>query len=275
MLLGAWPAQLGECERTEFVERVQDYLVKYAREAAERTTWSAPNRAYEEALRQHAAALLDTGVSSAFLADRAAFQARLSALGAINSLSQLVLKLASPGVPDTYQGGELWDLSLVDPDNRRPVDYEARARLLACIDGTPVEQLLSSWADGAVKMRVLKSCLQLRRARDPLFIHADYAALTATGERSEHVVAFARSLAGTPDVLAVAARLPAELCDADGRWAPHWGTTALTLPSVHSSSRYRDVLTDRVIEAVDSAGLPMLHLEAVLQALPVALLEAT
>jgi malto-oligosyltrehalose synthase len=268
VLLGAWPADLGDSERASFVERVQEYLVKFVREAATRTTWTTPDVRYEAALRDYAAALLDPVMGAAFLAERTAFQSRLSALGVINSLSQSLLKLAGPGVADMYQGAELWDLSLVDPDNRRPVDYETRQTLLAHVDAADPGELLANWRDGAVKLRLVSAALRLRRQLHPLFIEAEYVPLAVTGEQSRHVVAFAR-VGDSATVIAAAARLPASLCTATGAWSPDWRDTAILLPEGWPA-RFRDVITGVTVE---SGGA--LRLGSCLRTLPVALLLAS
>jgi malto-oligosyltrehalose synthase len=276
VLLGAWPSRSEDpVVDAEFVVRVQDYLVKFAREAAERTSWAAPDRPYEDALRQFASAVLDPAQSAPFLADRQAFQLRISQLGAINSLGQTLLKVASPGVPDVYQGTELWDLSLVDPDNRRPVDYAGREAVLEGLLAGSAPPMLSSWQDGAVKMHVLASALRLRRASHPFLIDADYVPLRATGDGPDHVLAFGRALRGHSPVIAAAARLPATLCGPQGSWEPHWRATALHIPAGFGPSGYRDVLTGRAIAAeADGWGGYRLRLEELLQVLPVVLLQA-
>jgi (1->4)-alpha-D-glucan 1-alpha-D-glucosylmutase len=269
VLLGAWPAEGFVAEHDDFTERVQGYMVKFAREAAVRTSWTAPSASYEEALREYVGALMDPALSAEFLSDRAALQSRISALGAINSLSQALLKLAGPGVADTYQGAELWDLSLVDPDNRRPVDYAGRAALLEQVQTMPVRTLMAQWPSAAVKLHVVTSALRFRRRMHPFFVDADYVPLTVAGSRSKHTVAFART-GGAAAVVAIAARLPGALCGTAGEWAPIWGDTTVALPESWPHHRLRDVFTGTPIEPAGKA-LPIGEL---LQALPVAFLVA-
>ncbi|HVV21818.1 MAG TPA: malto-oligosyltrehalose synthase, partial [Pseudonocardiaceae bacterium] len=212
-LVGAWP--IG-------ADRLRDYLEKAAKEGKVRTTWTE----HDEPFEQDVAAWPDDVLGDASLsADVAAFADRSTPAGWSNSLGQKLVQLAGPGVPDVYQGTELWDLSLVDPDNRRPVDYRIRAELLARIeDGwlPPVD------ATGAAKLLVTSRVLRLRRERPDLF-HG-YRALTAEGVAAAHVVAFTRSA----DVAAVATRLPVGLAAGGG-----WQDTVLPLPA----GRWTDVVT--------------------------------
>ncbi|WP_245753581.1 malto-oligosyltrehalose synthase [Geodermatophilus ruber] len=241
-LVGAWPLSR---------ERAHAYAEKAAREAGTATTWTDPDEQFEGRLH----ALVD----AAFDDERThgeieAFVARIAPAGRSNSLAQKLLQLTMPGVPDVYQGAELWDLSLVDPDNRRPVDYERRRRLLARLDEgwvPPVDE------EGAAKLLVVSRTLRARRDHPEWY--AGYAPVTATGGAAEHVVAFDRSGPGAGGAVAVATRLPVGLAGAGG-----WGDTALQLPT----GAWRDLLTGRR-HVSDAGGLPVAPL---LDRLPVALL---
>ncbi len=203
-ILGAWPTELlaGELDAgalAAFSRRIVDYAIKASREAKLRTSWTNPDAGYERVLEEFVRAILDPARSSTFLASLARGARSLAATGMTNGLAQAVLKATAPGVPDTYQGGELWDLSLVDPDNRRPVDFAARAAALRELDdalaaGTPREalarDLLATWPDGRIKLYVLATLLRYRAAT--AWPAEAYAPLAATGERAEHVVAYAR-----------------------------------------------------------------------------------
>jgi (1->4)-alpha-D-glucan 1-alpha-D-glucosylmutase len=187
-LVGAWP--LDEQRFTQYVE-------KAAREAKTHTSWIAPNPDYERALLDYAGALLQ---HPAFCADFARFQRRVAFHGFLNALSQTVLKATAPGVPDFYQGTELWDLSLVDPDNRRPVDYESRASLLRTMrGGADLAALLRRWPDGRVKLYVTWKTLALRTRFAELFRDGDYTAIDA----GPNVCAFTRSFGGATVAVAV------------------------------------------------------------------------
>jgi (1->4)-alpha-D-glucan 1-alpha-D-glucosylmutase len=207
-LVGAWP--LG-------ADRVAAYMEKAAREARTHTSWHRPRAAYEEALRGFAAAL---AADAEFQRDLAAFTAPLVGPGRLNSLAQALLRLTAPGVPDLYQGCELWSLSLVDPDNRRPVDFARRRELLAGLAGATPETVLAGMDDGLPKLWLIRQALRLRRARPDWFApEARYRPLAAAGPRAAHAVAFCRAGA----VVAVAPRLVLGL-------GGDWGETTLDLP---------------------------------------------
>ncbi|MFL6258553.1 MAG: malto-oligosyltrehalose synthase [Thermoanaerobaculia bacterium] len=240
-LVGAWPIS---------AERAAAYMEKAAREAKAHTSWTRQNPEYEEALRSFVTAVLD---DKDFLAGLEAFVAPLVEPGRINSLAQTLLKLTAPGVPDFYQGSEIWDLSLVDPDNRRPVDYELRRRLLGDLKrGMVPEEIVARMDDGLPKLWLIHQGLQLRR-RSPEVFGPDgaYEPLRAAGPRAEHVVAFTRGGA----VAAVAPRLPLRL---QGDWR---GTT-LELPP----GSWRDELNG---EEIEGGSRPLADL---LARFPVALL---
>jgi (1->4)-alpha-D-glucan 1-alpha-D-glucosylmutase len=180
-LVGAWP--LG-------IERARAYMQKAAREAKLHTSWTTPNQGYEAAL---AAFVEGTLADPAFLADVEAFVAPLLAPSRVNALAQTLLKLSAPGVPDLYQGTELWTLTLVDPDNRGPVDYDLRRRLLRALEGLTPEEILARSDEGLPKLWVVRQALALRRRCPRLFGPAGtYRALAAAGRRADHVVAFCR-----------------------------------------------------------------------------------
>lgn len=283
-LVGTWPLEGGPSP--ELVERLEGFALKAAREAKIHTSWRRPNRDHEEALLAFVRGILDPGRDAPFLDDFLAFQREVAFYGAVNSLSRLTTKLAAPGTPDFYQGNELWRFSLVDPDNRRPVDWERRRALLAELRRTTreegkvpgrvphevTEELLAGWRDGRIKLLVTWRGLALRRRRSELFRNGAYLRLEATGARSRHVVAFARRLEDEW-VAAVAPRLPVGLAPAGsfpvGESA--WKDTALSLPDGDGPERWRDVLTGREFETGGSAA--RLDLAGVLARLPVALLH--
>jgi (1->4)-alpha-D-glucan 1-alpha-D-glucosylmutase len=188
-LLGAWPS--GNYDET-FLERMQAYAQKAAREGKQETSWLNPNEAYEAGLRDFIARILDRSVSAEFLNALDTFARRTALLGALSSLSQLTLKATVPGVPDFYQGTEFWDLSLVDPDNRRPVDFAERASALASMETPDWQNLTQSWADGRLKLAWTRHLLKLRTGFAELFTHGDYQPLPVSGPHRDHVIAFAR-----------------------------------------------------------------------------------
>jgi (1->4)-alpha-D-glucan 1-alpha-D-glucosylmutase len=239
-LVGAWPIS---------PERLREYMQKAMREAKEQTSWVRNNAEYEEALNAFIDLIL---ADSEFVADLQEFVQAVQRAGQINSLSQTVLKYTAPGVPDLYQGSELWDLSLVDPDNRRPVDYALRRRLLAELGDLNAAQVMARMDEGLPKLWVIRHALRLRGERPEWFgADAAYTPLTATGAAFERVIAYLRG----EHVLTVAQR-----------WShgdDPWGETALQLPE----GRWRDRLTGGEV-----AGGPA-PLENLLREFPVALLE--
>src|SRR6201994_1993578 len=188
-LLGAWPLQGADAS---FVERIQAYVLKAVREAKQETSWLNPQAAYERGLKTFIARILDDSISGEFLESLAALARRVALLGALNSLSQLTLKATLPGVPDFYQGTEFWDLSLVDPDNRRPVDFAARASMLASIGTPDWSALTKGWSSGHLKLAWTAHLLKLRAELADVFTDGDYQPLEASGRHRDHIVAFAR-----------------------------------------------------------------------------------
>ncbi|HYD77183.1 malto-oligosyltrehalose synthase [Ramlibacter sp.] len=271
-LVGLWPAREPHAQEREALrERVQAYLRKAVREAKQHTSWLAPDAPYEDALARYVDAVLRPGPHP-FAEDLQRFTARIAPWGFRNSLAQLALKLTAPGVPDIYQGCEQWNFSLVDPDNRRPVDFGALARSLAqlqaqCPGGIPSAslwaELQADMADGRIKQLVTWRLLQLRRQRPALFRDGAYVPLTADGPAGEHVVAFARTHQGEV-VLVVAARLACSLCGNDAsRWTPAlWRGTDLRAPepaTLAATTRWRDALTGTEVEGSGDGGLPPLE----------------
>jgi (1->4)-alpha-D-glucan 1-alpha-D-glucosylmutase len=188
-LLGAWPS--GERDDS-FLERMQAYALKAAREGKQETSWLNPNDAYEAGLHSFLERILDRSVAAEFMGSMETFSQRIALLGALNSLSQITLKATMPGVPDFYQGTEFWDLSLVDPDNRRPVDFAQRAAVLAATQTPDWQNLAQHWRDGHVKLAWTRHLLKLRNELPDVFARGDYQPLEITGSHRDHVVAFAR-----------------------------------------------------------------------------------
>jgi (1->4)-alpha-D-glucan 1-alpha-D-glucosylmutase len=188
-LIGALP--FDDIDHT-FVARMQSYAEKACREAKLQTSWLNPDAAYEAGVRQFLAGILDKHQSSDFLQSLKAFVRRTSLIGALNSLSQITLKATIPGVPDFYQGTELWDLSLVDPDNRRPVDFTAREAILDA-GAADMSALTGSWTDGRIKLAWIHHLLDMRARHSKVFTDGDFRPLTVEGAHRRHVIAFART----------------------------------------------------------------------------------
>jgi (1->4)-alpha-D-glucan 1-alpha-D-glucosylmutase len=206
--------------------------------------------------------------SQAFLATFLPFQERVAKLGLCNSLVQATLKLTAPGVPDIYQGAELWDLNLMDPDNRRPVDYDRRTRLLADLDACAargelsIRRLMEHWRDGAIKLFVTSAVLRFRRDHAELFAKGEYEPLTANGARADSICAFARRL-GEDRVLVATARFPGRM-DSESTWM---GTT-IPLPAGAETGEWVNVLTGAEV----IAGNGEIPADAIFVELPVGLL---
>ncbi|WP_213769466.1 malto-oligosyltrehalose synthase [Bradyrhizobium sp. dw_78] len=200
-LLGAWPL---DGHDDVFLERIQAYALKGAREGKQETSWLNPNQTYETGLNTFIARILDPSASAEFLHSLATLAQRVSLLGALNSLSQITLKATMPGVPDFYQGTEFWDLSLVDPDNRRPVDFAARAAVLAKTEAPDWDNLVQSWRNGHLKLAWTRHLLKLRNELAAVFTHGDYQPLEIVGPHRDHVMAFARRRGRDAAITAVA-----------------------------------------------------------------------
>jgi (1->4)-alpha-D-glucan 1-alpha-D-glucosylmutase len=285
-LIGSWPLEEpDEAALETYRQRIEAYMLKAAREAKARTSWAAADSEYEDALMQFIRAALERLEGNLFLADFCSFNRRILRFGLLNGLSQTLLKLTAPGVPDIYQGNELWDFSLVDPDNRRPVDYRARTRLLEELAANPAEgaQAARALADDVVDSRC-KLFLHLRvlelRRRDPeLFQLGEYLPLKVTGRRAPHLCAFARRLEGRLAVV-LAPRLYLKLmraagADDDPQRAPLgdeiWADTAVQLPS-SVNTPLRGVLDGAEVPQTARDGRPALSAATALQSFPVALL---
>lgn len=203
-LVGTWPFDMSsDALREEYVQRIQQYMAKAVHEAKVNLSWISDDPAYVEALRQFIEKILASGTSArpnAFLEEMRTFMPAVNFFGAINSLAQRVLMITSPGNPDIYQGTELWDFSLVDPDNRRPVDYALREQVLTELDRQTetgdlpalCAEMLDNYQDGRIKMWTTMQALRLRRDRRDLFHPGHYRPLHATGTKQQHLVAFAR-----------------------------------------------------------------------------------
>lgn len=276
-LVGAWPLE-GLAAAPGFVARMQEYMTKALLEAKVHTSWVNRNEPYETAVRTFIAATLDPARAGAFLDEFTRFHATVERAGTWNALAQLVLKVASPGVPDFYQGTELPDLSLVDPDNRRPVDYGHRRALLASLrveaERDPralAAALCADPTDGRLKMFVTMRALHLRRSRRALFERGGYEPVTVEGTRHEHVVAFARP-SNEGVLLAVTGRHFARMGAAQRPpVGAAWDDTRLLLPRAMAPRRFWDAITGNTLVASRDGALSLADL---LSTLPVALLEA-
>jgi (1->4)-alpha-D-glucan 1-alpha-D-glucosylmutase len=257
-LVGSWPAGNRAAEMDEYRERIAAYMTKALREAKVHTSWSRPNADYEERVLGFVADVLSETQRNPFVEDLDELVTRIALPGFLNSLSQTLLKLTSPGVPDVYQGNELWAFSLVDPDNRRPVDYARRRTLLdelareaSDVERVPeaVDTLFDDVHDGRAKLFLTWRALTLRAEHAPVFEKGGYGALEAGGAKAEHVCAFARHLDGVT-IVVVAGRWFMGLLPAAGRWPESpldWGDTRVALPP----GTYTSVLDGRSLPVHD------------------------
>ena len=262
-LLGTWPVTVnGAAERkvdAEYVDRIQAYMTKALNEAKLNTSWIQPNEEWLAATRDFVAKILEPGTKNKFLPTFLPVAEEIARLGAINSLTQTLLKLTSPGVPDIYQGTEIWNLSLVDPDNRRPVDYKMRAEMLSCLSSKSPQELLQNWPDGRIKLFLTQSALRCRNEQVDLFQRGNYLPLRATGALADCCIAFARQL-DRHAMIVIVPRLSSRV-----GFPPigdRWKDTTVELPEGFPIERWRQVLTghelwikDRQIRLADAMSI--------------------
>lgn len=283
-LLGAWPLTLsGGADYENFKDRIKEYMIKALREAKVTTSWINQNTAYEEAFLSFVGEVMRNSPDNHFLRDFLEFQEGIAEYGMLNSLSQVLLKITSPGVPDFYQGTDMWDLSLVDPDNRRPVEYTTRIAALSEIrrresEGSLADlagELLRTKRDGKVKLFLMYKALNYRRDARNLFEEGDYTALEAGGRRTYHVCAFMRRweesavLVAAPRFFTRLMRGPEDL--PLGREV--WDDSFIALPSGSEGQRYRNIFTGETVPVRGEGGMPFLYLHEVFSHFPAALME--
>jgi (1->4)-alpha-D-glucan 1-alpha-D-glucosylmutase len=245
-LLGTWPIQAnGEAEPVpapEYIERIQAYMAKALKEAKINTSWIQPNEQWDAAMHDFVARILDSSPRNKFLPLFLPAAKEIARLGAINSLTQTLLKLTSPGVPDIYQGTEIWDYSLVDPDNRRPVDYKMRQQMLERLSSVTPDELMKTWPDGRIKMFLIQQALQFRREHPDLFQSGEYSPVQATGTFAECCVCFTRHLADNWIVVMVP-RLSSRI--GFPPMSELWKDTAIELPETLCLEKAHDLFTCR------------------------------
>lgn len=270
VMVGAWPPEFlpeDAGQAAAYAERLAQWQQKALREAKLSSSWQAPNERYEAAAGEFVTKIFSDSAAAPLLQEIAAFAGRLARPGVVNSLTQTLLKLTSPGVPDIYQGTEFWDLSLVDPDNRRPVDYAAR---IAALPPPPVAQLARHWRDGRIKQAFIARVLALRRSAPRLFSRGDYIPIATDGPLSDRVVAFARRWDDMISVTIACRTMQRYLMPEDvlGVSRSAWEGTRLRLPDACVKVHLRDQLTgsEYVFEEADTP------IDALVGELPFALL---
>jgi (1->4)-alpha-D-glucan 1-alpha-D-glucosylmutase len=278
-LLGTWP--LNSAALPQLLPRLQAYVVKATREAMVHTRWTRPNLRHEEALTRFVEAIVNPRLSERFLIDFRSFQERVAFYGMLNSLSQTLLKITCPGVPDFYQGTELWDYRLVDPDNRGPVDFAERMAMLTKMQVTGkngsiegVQELVRNWADGRIKLYCIWKALAFRKKNVALFSHGQFEPVTATGGRADNVLGFQRKQERNWALIIV----PRWLGRANARLAwngndSFWDDTYIPL-SADAPAAWRNIFTGEVIEVETRNGQPVLALRGLVGYFPVGLFEA-
>jgi (1->4)-alpha-D-glucan 1-alpha-D-glucosylmutase len=281
-LVGAWPLEPYSAEDYgDFIKRIQAYMLKALHEAKTHSSWTNPNEAYDQAVQHYVASILDSRLNGAFVEDLRKFEQRVSHLGLLNSLAQTLLRITAPGVPDTYQGTEVWDFSLVDPDNRRPVGYGQRQKILqelgqrTDVSGgdrtTLAAELLHKKEDGRIKMYVTAIALDCRRRYRSLFTCGAYRPNQAQGAKREHVFAFTRSR-GDHEAIVVVPRLIARLLRDQHELplgASVWNHTSLVLSNNQQQRSWRNLFTGESITAAAHQPVPVAE---ILAQFPVALL---
>jgi (1->4)-alpha-D-glucan 1-alpha-D-glucosylmutase len=285
-LLGAWPeGATPDVVPNGFTERIANYMLKATKEAKVHTSWVNPNESYDNAVRDFVVRVLARDTAPGFLEDFHLLARRVAQIGHWNALAQQTLKLTAPGMPDIYQGTELWDLSLVDPDNRRPVEFDRRQRMLQALkrkEGAPNvdlvalgDELVGCAGDGRIKLYLTQRALGFRRTHADLFGRGRYIRIAVRGAQRHHAIAFAR-MAAAEAVLVVVPRLVASLMGQRGG-APLgtdvWTTTELVLPRGQESWRYRNVLTDELLDVGAACEASSLPLATIFGHFPVAILE--
>jgi (1->4)-alpha-D-glucan 1-alpha-D-glucosylmutase len=254
-LLGTWPLEpfheLKDEVRKEYVGRVQQYMAKAMKEAKLNTSWVQPNDKWDSAVANFIEKILDSSPRNRFLESFIPVAGEVARMGAINSLSQTLLKLTSPGVPDIYQGNEIWDFSLVDPDNRRPVDYARRKKMLEALKGVTPAELLGNWSDGRIKLFLTARLLAFRREFSGLFRDGRYRPLGLRGEFADCCIAFTREWEGK-SVVVLAPRLSSRV--GFPPIGPAWRDTEVELPQ--GEKERHDLFTDEGVSAQDGT-LPL------------------
>jgi (1->4)-alpha-D-glucan 1-alpha-D-glucosylmutase len=250
-LLGAWPVNVdgvpAPSVSKEFVQRIQGYMGKALKEAKLNTSWIQPNENWDNAIVDFVAGILEASPRNKFLPAFLPVAEEIARLGAINSLAQITIKFTAPGVPDVYQGTELWDDSLVDPDNRRPVDYARLREMLTQVENVPLGDLMRCWADGRIKLRLTQRLLHLRRDNAELFREANYEPINFGGAFADCAIGFVRRYSERT-IVAIVPRLsshvgfpPVGEC---------WQDTHAVLPS--GLSGLRDIFSDREVRTENS-----------------------
>jgi (1->4)-alpha-D-glucan 1-alpha-D-glucosylmutase len=285
-LIGVWPIHSVNEDGYEILKkRVKDYMLKAIREAKVNTSWISPNLVYEEGLLKFVDAILSSSHGNPFTRDLETFQKKISYFGMFNSLSQILLKMTCPGIPDLYQGTEIWDFSLVDPDNRRPVHFDVPRKMLKALKEKMVtygpdlpgfaRNLVQKWGDGSIKLYVIYKSLNYRKENRRLFTDGAYIPLMGDGDHKEHICAFARK-EERKVLLVVIPRFLTHLMQMDEMpfGKNTWGDSRLVISPEISALRFSNLFTGETLGLVERDGKAVLPLDQIFANFPVAMLEA-
>ena len=286
-LSGAWPiTPTDEAGHKTFKQRIKDYMIKAIREAKVNTSWISPNLPYEESVIKFIEAILSPARSGPFLKDFWGLQEKISYLGMYNSLSQTLLKITAPGIPDFYQGTEIWDFSLVDPDNRRPLNFDIQKKMLMALKEKMVvygsdlprfaRELLQEWRDGSIKLYMTFRSLNYRKENHRLFMNGTYLPLTSDGGLNKHICAFARQVEGKVVLIVVPRFLTRLIQSVDvmplGRQV--WGESSIVIPKEIAGNKFRNIFTEETVRVVEQDAKRVLTLGEVFANFSVAMLES-
>jgi len=285
-LIGVWPDRSMDAREHEiFKQRIREYMLKAVREAKGNTSWISPNLPYEEGLLRFIDGLLRFSHEDFFLKDFESFQKKVSYFGMFNSLSQTLLKITSPGIPDFYQGTELWDFSLVDPDNRRLVDFKLREELLARLKKKLemlggdlrglARDLVREWKDGGIKLYLTSKALNYRKENSPLFLEGSYLPLMSEGNVKDHICAFARQR-GKRVVLVIVPRFLTSLVNGPGETPlgrEVWRDSRIVIPDEIAKDEFHNLFTGEIIQTIQKDRHGLLALSEILAHFPVAMLD--
>jgi (1->4)-alpha-D-glucan 1-alpha-D-glucosylmutase len=285
-LISVWPLYPpSDPDYETFKKRIKDYMVKAVREAKINSSWISPDMPYEDGLTGFVEAILSRSAANLFIKDFIMFQEKISYFGFFNSLSQTLLKITSPGVPDFYQGTELWDFSLVDPDNRRPVDFRIRMKMLkkitkgASVHGDELRKfahgLLEQWHDGAIKFYVMFMSLRYRNKNQDLFRNGLYTPLMTEGSAKENVCAFARTMEDKAVIVAAPRFLSRLVKDINEMPLGQaiWTDMAILIPDEIPRGIFSNILTGEIVEETEENGKRRLLSGNIFASFPLALLE--
>jgi (1->4)-alpha-D-glucan 1-alpha-D-glucosylmutase len=283
-LLSAWPVgQMQNPEYEDFKKRIKDYMLKAIREAKANTSWINPNTLYEDAVMTFVETVMKNTPDNQFLQDFLPFQKIISHYGMFNSLAQTLLKITSPGVPDFYQGTEMWDYSLVDPDNRRPVNYSIRVEMLQELKRRESElgsmklakELTFNKDDGMIKLYLIYKALNYRKAHSKLFEIGEYIPLESMGERANNICAFVRRIGNIRTIVVVPRFLTKLISGPDGLplGKEIWKDSFIVIPFADVGAKYRNIFTGEIVSIMSHKEAIVLFLSEMFMNFPVALME--